>query len=144
MPESDSWVEPLLPLEVGQRVIAANGDERSPGTVTQKNDSDQGDFEYHVDHDDGTNSFWPRECLHPVETEVNLSDLEQAELLRLLVMKHEPNKDKNWLERVSKVTLKKVILDSCGPFQTVTYASKALDAYIDQKIKALGLLDDPA
>ena len=57
-------------LEVGDRVVIEYGDVRSYGTVTQVNDEDQGDFEYYVNDDDGTGSFWPRECLTLIKEEV--------------------------------------------------------------------------
>ena len=47
----------------GDRVVARNGDQEFPGVVDAVYDSDQGDFEYYVNHDDGTGSFWPVENL---------------------------------------------------------------------------------
>lgn len=54
-------------LKEGQRVRCTNGDDVSMGTIDGVHDHDQGDFEYYVQHDDGRGSFWPRECLEPVE-----------------------------------------------------------------------------
>lgn len=55
-------------LEIGQRVgVVDSGDEiHSVGTVSFVGDPDQGDFEYRVHHEDGTDSFYPREALVPV------------------------------------------------------------------------------
>lgn len=58
-------------LVIGQKVVAVNGDERIPATVTQVFDEDQGDFEYYVTYDapqpiegrESLGSFWNREGL---------------------------------------------------------------------------------
>lgn len=62
-------------LAIGQRVWCVNGDDQTPGVIDQVNDPDQGDFEYHVQHDDGGRSFWPRESLvveQPAETQFRM------------------------------------------------------------------------
>lgn len=56
-----SWLD--LRFSEGDRVVATLGDLKLPGHVDQVNDTDQGDFEYHVTHDDGSGSFWAREDL---------------------------------------------------------------------------------
>lgn len=60
-------MEKALPLKTqlseGSKVIAVLGDSRYPGIISEVNDTDQGDFEYYVDHDNGSGSYWPEECL---------------------------------------------------------------------------------
>lgn len=53
-------------ITAGTKVVCAVADETFPGVVLDVNDADQGDFEFRVLHDDGTVSFWPRECLQEV------------------------------------------------------------------------------
>ena len=50
-------------LKVGQGVTCRNGDDEFRGMIAGVYDPGQGDFEYLVRHEDGTTSFWPRECL---------------------------------------------------------------------------------
>jgi hypothetical protein len=52
-------------LVPGTRVVAYDYDEdrHRSGTVLSVNEEGQGDFEYVVEADDGTSSFWPRESL---------------------------------------------------------------------------------